>query len=184
MQVKSPVGAVTLATTLLYLLIPGTASACTCDGPSAPYVVARGKSLYGIPWRIKTGEEKAGNRRQATFWFSVGTPEQPNDAGYFSTLGLPISRSFILTANSGSGIDPQKEGDVSGIASRRATSLTATMSHGPPLEIHIQVASETLRERYPWLRGLEFFDQYFPADNEVMRVTAYDRSGHVLQVVP
>jgi hypothetical protein len=166
------------------LLLPVTASACGCEGPSTPYLVARGKSVYGIPWRIRAGEGRFDGVRQATFGFNVGTREQPNDAGYFSTLRLPVARGFVLNASPGSGIDPRKEGDVSGVATRRAVRLTATMSQGPPLEIDVQTAPPVLRERHPWLRGLEFFDQWFTGDAQVERVTAYGRSGRVLEVVP
>lgn len=160
------------------------ARACACAGPATPYLVARGKSLYGIPWRIRAGEETFGDIRQATFHFSVGTPSEPNDAGYFSTLRLPIDRRFVITGVPGSGTDPELEGDISGIASRRATRLVATMSKGPQLEIETQIAPLGLRKRHPWLRGLEFFDQWYPSEMEVKRVTAYGRSGRVLGSLP
>ncbi|MGH7499136.1 MAG: hypothetical protein ACREL3_09835 [Gemmatimonadales bacterium] len=73
---------------------------------------------------------------------------------------------------------------MSGIASRRVTRLSATMSEGPPLEIETQIAPARLRKRHPWLRGLEFYDQWHTGDAEVRRVIAYDRSGRVLKVVP
>jgi hypothetical protein len=183
LNLRTVLTAVALAIALLPLS-QLSADACACDGPSTPYLVAHGKSLYGIPWRIRAGEERFGHGGQVTFSFTVGTASEPNDAGYFSTLGLPIGRSFVLTGTKGSGTDPQLEGDISGIASRRAVRLVATMSAGPPLEVEPQIAPSGLRKRHPWLRGLQFFDQWYPSELEVLRLTAYGRSGRVLATLP
>lgn len=149
-----------------------------------PGLVAHGKSLYGIPWRIDAREELVPRGRQATFGFSVGRSGENNDAGYFTTLSLPINRRFVLTGNQGSGTDPRLEGDVSGIARRQAVRIVAAMSKGPPLEIETQIAAPGLRRRYPWLRNLEFFNLWYPAELEARRLIAYDRSGRVLGAYP
>jgi hypothetical protein len=40
------------------------------------------------------------------------------------------------------------------------------MSVGPPIEIETQRPPASLGKRFPWLRGLVFFDQFYPADVE------------------
>jgi hypothetical protein len=164
---------------------PAGSSACAC-GPSARFVVAKGTSPNGAPWRIKADEEK-GTRfspRNALLEFSTGSPDEYNGAGYFSSFGLPIPRGFVFHANSGSGVYPELEGDVSGYARPRAVRLVAKMSAGPPIEIETQRAPERLRERFPWLRGLVFFDQFYAAEIEPVAITAYGRDGRVLSRQP
>jgi hypothetical protein len=141
-------------------------------------------SLYGVPWRIRAGEERFGDTHQVTFGFTLGRKSEPNDAGYFTGMSLPISRRFVVTGTAGSGTDPELEGDISGIASRRAIRLVATMEEGPPLEIETQIAPKVFRDRYPWLRGLEFFDQWYPSERTVKRLVAYNRAGQIIGTSP
>lgn len=65
--------AVTL-TAVLALAWP--ASPARADGPKTPFVVARGHSLHGVPWRIRFGEEP-GRPDYATFLFSIGDAAEP-----------------------------------------------------------------------------------------------------------
>jgi len=157
------------------------------DGPRTPHVVAHGKSLYGVPWRIRMGEETSagkGPRRYATLFFSIGRPGELNEAGYFSTFPLLIFRGFVLHATSGSQIDSFPEADTSGYVSRRAVKLVATMSEGPPLELETQLAPAALRKRFPWLRAVRFFDQFYPDGIEPTALSAYDRAGQLLERQP
>jgi hypothetical protein len=171
----------------LALLLPATT---TADGPRTPFVVAHGKSLYGVPWRIRMGEEahrlppSAGNPgrevRTATLWFSIGDPSE-NESGYFSSFPIPILRSFVFHANRGSGVDDFPESDTSGYANRRVERLVATMSDGSSLTFETQVPPERLSDRHHWLRRLRFFDQFYPADIEPTSIAAYDRAGDLLE---
>jgi hypothetical protein len=182
-RVRAALVAVAAAATVgLFAALP-SAEACGC-GPATPLLVAHGKSLGGIPWQIKAGEERFGGTRQVTIGFSVGRPGETNDDGYFSGTRLPISRRFVVTGTSGSGPDPETEEDVSGFASRRAARIVATMSEGPPVEVATQVAPPALRQRYPWLRNLEFFDQWYPSGPQVKRLVAYGRAGQVIGTFP
>jgi hypothetical protein len=167
----------------LALIAPQTAAA---DGPRTPYVVAHGKSLYGVPWRIRMGEETSSGkgRRYATLFFSIGRTGELNEAGYFSSFPLLIFRGFVLNATSGSQIDSFPEADTSGYVSRRAVKLVATMSEGPPLEFETQLAPAALRKRFPWLRGVRFFDQFYPDGIEPTELSAYDRAGRLLERQP
>jgi hypothetical protein len=168
----------------LALIAPQTA---TADGPRTPYVVAHGKSLYGVPWRIRMGEEPSsgkGQRRYVTLGFSIGRPGELSEAGYFSSFPLLIFRGFVLSATSGSQIDSFPESDTSGYVSRRAVRLVATMSEGPPLEFETQLAPAALCKRFHWLRGLRFFDQFYPAGLEPTAISAYDSAGQLIERHP
>jgi hypothetical protein len=173
------------AAVLLALTLIGSNTAFA-DGPRTPYVVARGKSLYGAPWRIRMGEEPSygkGLPRYANLSFSIGTPDERNE-GYGSSFPLPIPRAFTFHANSGSEVDSFPEADTSGLASRRVTRLVATMSEGPPLTFETQLAPTALANRFHWLRGVRFFDQFYPAGIEPTEISAYDRAGRLLDRQP
>jgi hypothetical protein len=168
----------------LAVLGPGMAIA---DGPRTPYVVARGKSLYGVPWRIRMGEEPSygkGLPRYANLYFSLGRPSEENEAGLYSSFPLPISRAFTFHATSGSDIDAFPESDSCGVASRRTAKLVATMSEGPPLTFETQLAPTSLSNRFHWLRRLRFFDQFYPAGIEPTEISAYDQAGQLLDRQP
>jgi hypothetical protein len=168
----------------LTLIGPGTAAG---DGPHTPYVVARGKSLYGVPWRIRMGEEPSygkGSPRYADLFFSIGKHGESNGAGYFSSFPLPLPRAFTFHANSGSDLDAFPESDTSGFAGRRVAKLVATMSVGPPLTFETQLASASLSKRFHWLRRVRFFDQFYPAEVEPTEISAYTRAGRLLDRQP
>ena len=178
-------GAQACATALLALTLIGPALAAA-DGPRTPFVVARGKSLYGVPWRIKMGEEPSygkGLPRYANLIFSIGTPNERNE-GYGSSFPLPVPRAFTFSANSGSEVDAFPEADTSGFASRRVVKLVATMSDGPPLTFETQLAPTALSNRFHWLRRVRFFDQFYPAEIEPTEISAYDRAGRLLDRQP
>jgi hypothetical protein len=172
---------------VLALLLPAVA---TADGPRTPFVVAHGKSLYGVAWRIRMGEEthrlvtpegRLGPKiREATLWFSIGDPPE-SGAGYFSSFSLPIPRGFVFHANQGSDVDDFPESDTSGFANRRVAKLVATMSDGSSLTFETQVPPKRLSNRHHWLRRLRFFDQFYPADIEPTSISAYDRAGELLE---
>jgi hypothetical protein len=174
----------------LALLLPATTSA---DGPRTPFVVAHGKSLFGVPWRVRMGEEthrlvtpkgKPGPKvRGATHWFSIGGPSE-SGAGYFSSFSLPIPRSFVFDANQGSDVDDFPESDTSGFANRRVARLVATMSDGSTLTFETQLPPERLSDRHHWLRRLRFFDQFYPAEIDPVSIAAYDRAGELLERQP
>lgn len=182
---KARVG-VSVAGALLTLILFGSGTAAA-DGPKTPYVVAQGESLYGVPWRIRMGEEPSygkGLQRYANLYFSLGKPSEKNEAGLFSSFPLPISRAFVFHATSGSDIDSFPESDSCGFASRRASKLVATMSEGPPLTFKTQLAPSALSNRFHWLRRVRFFDQFYPAGVEPTEISAYDRAGRLLDRQP
>jgi len=171
--------AVVLGTALL--LAPAGSQACGC-GPTARFVVAHGTSPNGASWRIKADESPATAYapRSVEFEFISGDPDERNGFGYSSGMGLPIPPAFVFHANSGDGVYPEMEGDVSGFARRRAVRLVAKMSDGSSIEIETQRPPTKLRRRFPWLRGLAFFDQFYPAAVEPVTVIAYGRDGRLL----
>lgn len=167
------------------LLAPASSPACAC-GPEARFLVAHGTSPNGAPWRIKADEER-GTRtspRSALLEYSTGDADESNGAGYFTSMGLPIPRGLVFHATSGSGVYPELEGDVTGFARSRAVRLVAKMSDGSLIEIETQRPPERLRARFPWLRGLVFFDQFYAAEIEPLAITAYGRDGRVLSRQP
>jgi hypothetical protein len=169
---------------LVALLAPAAARA---TGPTPWQVVARGESLYGVPWRIEAREEPSSGKglpRSITIWFSIGRADESGEAGYFSSSPLPLPRAFFLAANSGSDVDSFPEADTSGYASRRAAGLVAVMSDGSRLPIPTAVAPAGLRRHFPWLRGLQFFDLYYAADVEPVKIVAYGRGGRAIARQP
>jgi hypothetical protein len=157
--------------------VPGGASACGC-GEFRGVVVAHGSSLYGAHWRIKAILPRDAGPGSAMFGFSIDTG---NESGYFTTMARPIPRAFVLTASKGSGIDEFPEADVSGITAGRVTRLQVEMDDGQVLESEPLRAPERFRNRFHWLRGLRFYDVFFPEDQEPVQVTAFSAQGKVLE---
>jgi hypothetical protein len=150
-------------------------------------VVARGHSLHGVPWRIRMKEEPPymkGTPRSATLEFTIGKPDEYSEAGYFSGFSLPVPRSPVFSAIPGSEFDSYPEGDVSGYAARRVAKLVAKMSDGSRLVIEIQTAPTRLTERFHWLGGLRFFDQFYSASIEPIEILAYGHGGRLLERSP
>ncbi len=112
------------------------------------------------------------------FGFSIDTG---NESGYFTTMPLPIPRAFVLTASKGSDIDDFPEADISGITTGRAVRLQVEMADGQILESEPLRAPERFRNRFHWLRGLRFYDVFFPEDQEPVQITALDAQGKVLE---
>jgi hypothetical protein len=54
------------------------------------------------------------------------------------------------------------------------------MSEGPPLTFETQLAPVALRNRFHWLRGVRFFDQFYAEGIEPTELSAYDRAGRLL----
>jgi len=112
------------------------------------------------------------------FGFSVGEGE---GGGYFTSLPRPVPRAFVLTASGGSGLDEFPEADLSGIAAGRVARLEVKMADGQVLETEPARAPDRFRGRFPWLRGLRFYDVFFPDSQEPAEITALDRHGRVLE---
>ena len=167
-----PVAAATAA-----FFVPGGASACGC-GEFRGVVVAHGSSLHGVPWRIKAILPRDSGPDQATFEFSIG--ESP-EGGYFSSLPRPIPKALVLTASPGSEIDDYPESDLSGLTAGRVTRLQVEMNDGQVLESEPQRAPDGVRRRFHWLRGLRFYDIFFPDTEEPVQVIARDARGRVLE---
>jgi len=165
----------------LSLLAAATASACPCTEFCGP-VVDHGNSLFGVPWRIAAipPSRGAGGPREADFHFSIGACGEYSEAGYLVGLPLPVPRSFVFTADTGTEVDPYPEGDLSGVTSRRAVTLVVTMDGGATQTIAPRLAPRRLWKRLPWLRGLRFFDEFHPAGERPQILTAYDLAGDVL----
>jgi hypothetical protein len=159
------------------------APACAC-GEFRGHVVAKGESLYGVPWRIKAalarsrGLRGAGDRTLEVH-FSHGLEDDYTGTGYFTGLTLPLHPELVITATFG-GIDEPPESDISGVTRRHVWALTIEMNGGESLSVQPTLAPSPLLKRFKWLRGVRFYDVFFPADQEPKMITALDRDGNVL----
>ncbi len=159
------------------VLLPGGATACGC-GEFRGVVVAHGSSLYGAPWRIKAVLPRDSGPEYAMFEFSIA---EGGEAGYFTSIPRPVPRAFVLTASRGSDIDEFPEADISGITAGRVTRLQVEMADGQVVEAEPLRAPDRFRNRFHWLRGLRFYDLFFPEDQEPIQVTALNAQGRVLE---
>lgn len=94
-------------------------------------------------------------------------------------MPLPVPGEFVLNADTGEP-DEYPERDISGVTATRAVELKVKMSDGKVLTVEPALPPRALRQRLTWLRGLRFFDAFFPVSQRVKAVTAFDRSGRVL----
>ncbi len=169
-----------MVTVLVALLVPvvATASACEICKQAHQYVLVHGKSPNGVPWRITTVGPRTDSfgRRGVVFHFDFGPPAPP-DVGYSSGMPLPVPAGFAFSGNSGSDIDPYPESDLSGIVGRGIRRLRVKLSEGEPLEFRPVAAPASIRSRFPFLRGLRFYDAFYAAGPKPMLVEAFDSGG-------
>jgi hypothetical protein len=157
--------------------------ACAC-GEFRGSLVASGKSLYGVPWRIKaalvrTRWPQGSWDRTLEFHFSHGPEDDYTGGGHFTGLPLPLHPEFVLTATFGE-IDEPPESHINGVTRRRVWTLTVEMSGGESVSVQPTLAPSPLLKRFRWLRGVRFYDVFFPAEQTPRAITAFDRVGHVL----
>lgn len=173
-----------MAAAMAAFLLPGGASACAC-GEFKGVVVAHGKSLHGVPWRIKAAPMPPRTKTSPPgirVHFSIG--DKDSGIGYFSSLPRRLPPELVFTANKGSGITDYPESDISGVTQPKAVELVVKMSDGQFLTVRPVLAPPEARKRFPWLRGLRFYDAFFPSSQEPLKVTAFDGDGRVLAREP
>lgn len=142
-------------------------------------LVAHGVSPAGVPWRIRAQREHIQGPDMITFAFSFKPPGY-SDAGYFSSLPLPVPRDFAFHASQGSDLSPAEEGDISGVASQRVARLDLRLSDGTTVPVALLRAPKSARHEYPWLRRLRTFDRFFDGALQARRLTAFAASGDQL----
>lgn len=179
----SRIGAGTACVALVVLAViawsANGVSACACGEFRGP-VVAKGESLYGVPWRIKATLAPQGSwDRTLEVYFSNGSEDDYTGTGHFTGLPFPLHPEFVLTATSG-GIDEPPESHINGVTRRHVWTMTVEMSEGESIDIQPALAPLPLLKRFRWLRGVRFYDVFFPADQEPRMITAFDRDGNVL----
>jgi hypothetical protein len=156
------------------------APACGCGEVRGP-VVARGQSLYGVPWRIKAYARALGSQpRSIEVHFSIGRTDEYTGVGYFTHLPLPVHPEFVFTANYGSEVTDYPESDISGVTRRSVWTLTVEMRNTESVSVQPTLAPPPLLRRSRWLRGVRFYDVFFSASQTPERITAFDRQGRVL----
>jgi hypothetical protein len=64
-----------------------------------------------------------------------------------------------------------------GAAGGSVKSITLTMSNGKHMAIRPRRPSQALRQRFVWLRNLQYFVSYYPLGSHVKRVTVRDAKG-------
>jgi hypothetical protein len=165
----------------LALPVPGARA----DGPRTPFVVARGHSLFGAPWRVRFGEEQRDGPEPdyATFLFSVGTSTEVDEyeGGYYSSIPVPLRRSFTFDAIFGSDFDRFTEADLAGTAGSQVARLVVKMADGSTPEAELLPAPARLVKSHPRLSRFRFFDLFFPAAAEPVSISVYNRAGKLLQ---
>jgi hypothetical protein len=168
------------------LALPGAEA--RADGPRTPFVVARGHSLFGAPWRVKFGEERGhgGEPDYATFLFSVGdsAERKEHESGFYESIPLPLPRAFTFDGIFGGEFDSFDERDVAGTAGPRVARIAVTAADGSVFETRPLRAPSRLLGRFPSLRRFRFFDLFFPAAAEPISISAYDRAGKLLESRP
>jgi hypothetical protein len=175
-------------TALVALVLAGFAlpvAAARADGPRTPFVVARGHSLFGAPWGVRFGEERGygAEPAHATILFSVGTSTEADEyeGGYYSSIPVPLPRSFTFSAIFGSDFDRFEEADLAGTAGPLVARLVAKMADGSAAEAELLRAPARLIKTFPSLSRFRFFDLFFPAAAEPVSISVYNRAGKLLQ---
>jgi hypothetical protein len=165
------------------LALPGTEA--RADGPHTPFVVARGHSLFGAPWRVKFGEERGygSDPAYATFLFSVGdsTEREEHEGGFYSSIPLPLPRMFAFDGVFGGEFDSFEESDFAGTAGPLVSRIAVAATDGSVFETRPLGAPTRLLGRFPALRRFRFFDLFFPATAEPVSISAFDRDGKLLE---
>lgn len=161
----------------------GQSQACAC-GEFRGVVVAHGKSPYSVPWRIKARFAPATKTRPRAFeaHFSIGEKGSYAGAGYFTGIHLPLHPAFSFTALTGGEAEGFPGGDVSDLVRRSIARLIVEMSDGELVETKPTFAPLAKRKRYIWLRGMGVYQVFYAAHQGVRTITAYDRSGRMVDV--
>jgi hypothetical protein len=160
----------------LLVLHPGGASACGCGEFKGP-VVARGVSPDGIRWQINASYLPHSTEDKP--YLDVGFTMDAIPYGGGGAMIVPLAFSGVA-AHAESQIERTSEGDLSGIADRPVVELKMKMGNGRVLTVKPTLAPARLRKRFFWLRGVRFFDFFFPAPGKPRLLTAFDRDGHML----
>ena len=169
-------GASALATVVAFvaLLVPVSTQACGCgswDGPT----IASGTSPGEVDWRIYVVRHSS---RSFSLMFDAKwtTNRKASSTGVGLTVA-PGSRIPPIRAVAGGDLGPKRENDVSGLANWRAKKIVVTMRSGKTVSFKPVAAPAKLREKWPWLNGYRFFDQYFPRKQKPIRIAAFSESG-------
>jgi hypothetical protein len=177
---------------LIVLAVVATAWPATvarADGPRTRTVVAHGRSLFGAPWQIRFGEEPGygGEPDYATFRFLVGDKAERKECdgcGFYSSIPLPLPRSFTFDGTLGGEFDRYPEGDFAGTAGPLVSRLAMKMADGSEVEAQLLQAPSRVVARYPRLIRFRFFDLFYPDNAEPVSIAAYGRNGKLLERRP
>ena len=158
------------------LTSPMAASACGCGSWTGP-VAASGTSSGGVSWKAMAVRHGPGNF-SIEFRYSWNGEEQ-SDYG-FGTGGFP-NRSYPLVSGvPGSGIGPEGESDIAGVVSWRTKELVIVMKSGKRIRFKPVAAPLKLRQRWPWIKALRFYDQFFDGSERAVRLLALNAAGDVI----
>jgi hypothetical protein len=157
--------------------------------------IAHGKSTNGIPWTVMVSIRK--NGRNCSAWllgFEFRPDRKPYSHGWEAEaersrkIPMPGSFSWSWGIPTGGhlpndfviGARDDYEGServFAGAASGSVKSITLTMSSGKHMVIHSQPPSQTLRQRFVWLRNLRYFVSYYHLGSHVQKVTVRSSRG-------
>lgn len=164
-------------TLVALVILPGGASACAC-GEFNGVVAARGHSPHGVSWRIKAtrlGPGPEGHR----LLLEIRIGRSPDPLGY-SDLPLPFSQRFGFNVEGERNSDKYSENVLYGVASSGTAELQVKMSDNDVVALKPTQAPSSIRQRFPWLKGMRFFAIFFPTVESPKLVTAFDHKGHII----
>jgi hypothetical protein len=131
-------------------------------------------------WQVQADRNR---RHDAVITFTFDPPAY-SDSGWGTILPRPLPRSFVVHALVGGNLNPAGEGDVSGVAGRRVSSLLLELSDGTTREFAPRKARPRAVRKFKWLRSFRFFDVFYGGDVRAVALTAFDDTGRSLGVVP
>lgn len=147
---------------------------CGCD----PVVVGSGYSRAGQRWAQRYGIDK---RHRHWVLFSMPNGNCPNPGCGFTVSRRELSR---LPFNLFIGHDLAEPDPTAfnGVTSPDVRKITFKFSARPPVTVHPYLASEKLRQRFPFLREIRFYTVFFEGDYRTLRTAiAYDAAGRTLK---
>lgn len=155
---------------------PMTASACGCGSWKGP-IVASGRSAGGVGWNVQAFEYSKGEFQMEFYyrWNGELQGEYGFGVGSFPRRGIPL-----IDGTQGSGYGPANESDFAGIVSWRTKEIVIVMESGTRIRVKPLVAPLELRNRWPWIKSLRFYDQFFAGTEEPSRLLALNKAGEVI----
>lgn len=155
--------------------------------------IAHGESAKGTPWTVAVSIR--GNGGNCSSWL-LGFEFRPDQKPYSRRWEAELSRKIPMPGSFGwrwgipagghlpndftiSGQDEYEGSErvFAGAAGGSVKSITLTMSSGKHVVMRPRLPSQTLRQRFVWLRNLRYFVSYYSLGSHVQKVTVRSAEG-------